>query len=135
MEVAETFYRHGGKLLILDEVHKYEQWSREVKEIAETYPQLHLILSGSSLLKLLDGDADLSRRCRGYDMPGLSFREFLQFYKGIRLPVYSLEEILESAHAIAEEVNRHCRPLQYFHEYLKVGYYPFYLTNPIDYYD
>lgn len=134
LEVAETFYRHGGKLLILDEVHKYEQWSREVKEIAETYPQLHLILSGSSLLKLLDGDADLSRRCRGYDMPGLSFREFLQFYKGIRLPVYSLEEILESAHAIAEEVNRHCRPLQYFHEYLKVGYYPFYLTNPIDYY-
>ena len=74
LEVAEKFYKHGGKLLIFDEVHKYENWSREVKEVAETYPQLQLMLSGSSLLKLLDGDVDLSRRCRGYDMPGLSFR-------------------------------------------------------------
>ena len=134
LEVAEKFYKHGGKLLIFDEVHKYENWSREVKEVAETYPQLQLMLSGSSLLKLLDGDVDLSRRCRGYDMPGLSFREYLQFYKGIELPTYSLEEVLGSAKKIAAEVNKVCRPLQHFHEYLKFGYYPFYLTNPLDYY-
>ena len=134
LEVAEKFYKHGGKLLIFDEVHKYENWSREVKEVAETYPQLQLMLSGSSLLKLLDGDVDLSRRCRGYDMPGLSFREYLQFYKGIELPAYSLEEVLGSAKKIAAEVNKVCRPLQHFHEYLKFGYYPFYLTNPLDYY-
>ena len=134
LEIAEKFYKHGGKLLILDEVHKYEHWSREVKEVAEIYPNLKMVLSGSSLLKLLDGDADLSRRCRDYYMPGLSFREYLQFYKGITLPSNSLEDILEQPKAIAAEVNALCRPLQHFRDYLKFGYYPFYLKNPIDYY-
>lgn len=134
LEVAEKFYKRGGKLLIFDEVHKYEQWSREVKEVSETYPNLQIFLSGSSMLKLLDGDADLSRRCRGYDMPGLSFREYLRFYKGIELPASTLEEILENPKGIAATVNGVCRPLQHFHDYLKYGYYPFYLTNPIDYY-
>ena len=134
LEVAGSFYKRGGKLLVIDEVHKYDSWSREVKEIAEIYPDLQLMLSGSSLLKLLDGDADLSRRCRSYDMPGLSFREYLQFYKGIVLPVYTLEDLLASPKEIASEVNSVCRPLQHFNDYLKYGYYPFYLTNPIDYY-
>ena len=134
LEVAEKFYKRGGKLLVFDEAHKYDNWSREVKEIAETYPDMQLFISGSSLLKLLDGDADLSRRCRGYEMPGLSFREFLHFYKGIEIPAYTLEELLSSPKTIAAGVNAACRPLQYFHEYLKVGYYPFYRTNPIDYY-
>ncbi len=134
LEVAEKFYKRGGKLLVFDEVHKYVNWSREVKEVAETYPNLQMMLSGSSLLKLLDGDADLSRRCRSYDMPGLSFREYLQFYKGIELPVHTLQDILTSPNKLAAEVNKVCRPLQYFHEYFKYGYYPFYLTNPIDYY-
>ena len=134
LEVAEKFYKKGGKLLIFDEAHKYSNWSREVKEIAEIYPDMQLFISGSSLLKLLDGDADLSRRCRGYDMPGLSFREFLHFYKGIEVESHSLKEILESPKTIATKVNAVCRPLQYFHEYLRFGYYPFYKTNPIDYY-
>ena len=86
IELAGAFYRRGGKLLVFDEVHKYANWSREVKEISETYPSMKIVLSGSSMLKLLDGDADLSRRCRGYDMPGLSFREFLLFYKSIETP-------------------------------------------------
>lgn len=133
LEVAEKFHKRGGKLLIMDEVHKYEGWSREVKEVAEVYPNLQIILSGSSLLKILDGDADLSRRCKGYDMPGLSFREYLQFYKGIELPVFQLEDILESPRKLSNAVNEACRPLQHFHDYLKNGYYPFYLSNPIDY--
>ena len=132
--VAEKFYQHGGRLLMLDEVHKYNGWSREVKEIADLYPDLQVILSGSSMLNLLDGDADLSRRCVGYDMPGLSFREFLQFYKGIELPPFSLEEILSDSQQIASKVNDVCRPLQQFHEYLQYGYYPYYLKNKIDYY-
>ena len=119
---------------MLDEVHKYNGWSREVKEIADLYPDLQVILSGSSMLNLLDGDADLSRRCVGYDMPGLSFREFLQFYKGIELPPFSLEEILSDSQQIASKVNDVCRPLQQFHEYLQYGYYPYYLKNKIDYY-
>ena len=134
LEVASQFYKTGGQLLVFDEVHKYESWSKEVKEISELYPDLRIILSGSSLLRLLDGDADLSRRCRGYDMPGLSFREYLQFYKGIVLPSYTLKEILANPRAVADRVNGACRPLEFFHEYLKYGYYPFYLNNPIDYY-
>lgn len=133
LEVARKFHQHGGKLLILDEVHKYEGWSREVKEVAEVYPNLQIMLSGSSLLKILDGDADLSRRCKGYDMPGLSFREYLQFYQNIELPAFKLEDILSSPREVAKEVNAACHPLQYFHEYLQYGYYPFYISNPIDY--
>ena len=134
LEVAGNFYKRGGKLLVIDEVHKYNGWSREIKEAAETYPDLQMILSGSSLLKLLDGDADLSRRCRGYDMPGLSFREYLRFYKGIVLPAYTIQELLANPKEIALTVNNACRPLQYFHDYLRHGYYPYYLKNPIDYY-
>ncbi len=134
IETAEQFYKLGGKLLVLDEVHKYENWSREVKEVAELYPQLQIVLSGSSFLKLLDGDTDLSRRCRGYDMPGLSFREYLKFYEGINLPTVTLPELLDSPRRLADKVNDACRPLQHFSNYLKYGYYPYYLTNPIDYY-
>jgi len=133
LEVAEKFYKRGGTLLVMDEIHKYDGWSREVKEIHEVYPSLQLMLSGSSLLRLMDGDADLSRRCTNYDMPGLSFREYLEFYHNIILPAYSLEEILSNSRNIAAKVNEVCRPLQYFHDYLKNGYYPYYLQNPIDY--
>ncbi len=134
IELAGAFYRRGGKLLVFDEVHKYANWSREVKEISETYPSMKIVLSGSSMLKLLDGDADLSRRCRGYDMPGLSFREFLLFYKSIETPCFSLEQLLEQPAHCAASVTSVCHPMQYFDEYLKCGYYPFYKSNPIDYY-
>ena len=133
LDVAEKFHKRGGKLLILDEAHKYPQWSREVKEIAEVFPDMQLMLSGSSMLRLLDGDADLSRRCVSYEMHGLSFREYLQFYKGIQLEKHSLKEVLENAKEIAAKVNDVCRPLQYFHDYLCNGYYPYYLKNPINY--
>lgn len=134
LEVAAKFYQSGGKLLIFDEVHKYPQWSREIKEAAEMYPDIKFVLSGSSLLKIIDGDADLSRRCRSYDMPGLSFREYLEFYKRITLPTFTLNDILKKPAETAAKVNSVCRPLEFFHEYLKYGYYPFYLKNPIDYY-
>lgn len=134
LEVAANFYKIGGQVLMLDEVHKYDNWSREVKEISELYPTIRIVLSGSSLLNLLNGDADLSRRCRGYDMPGLSFREYLRFYRDIDLPSHTLEEILKDSYRIAQQINEKCRPLQHFKDYFKVGYYPYYLTNPIDYY-
>jgi predicted AAA+ superfamily ATPase len=105
-----------------------------VKEIADLYPDLQIFLSGSSMLTLLDGDADLSRRCVGYNMPGLSLREYLQFYKGIDLPSFSLEELLSEANHIAASINEACRPLQHFHDYLRYGYYPYYLRNKTDYY-
>lgn len=134
LDLIGNFYQHGGKHLFLDEVHKYATWSKELKEANDLYPDLRIVFSGSSLLNILNADADLSRRCLPYTMPGLSFREFLKFYKGIDFPVYSLEELLEQPGIICSEVNSKCRPLQMFDEYLHEGYYPFFAGNREDYY-
>ena len=134
LEVAERFHLVGGKHLFLDEVHKYPTWSKEVKEIIDLWPDLRITFTGSSLLQILNADADLSRRVLNYDMAGLSFREYLQFYKGIKLPSYSLEEILKNADSICEKVCEACRPQALFEDYLRVGYYPFYDGDDQDYY-
>ena len=92
--LAEEFVLRGGELLVIDEIHKYRPessaWSREVKEIYELFPKLKLIVSGSSLLQLKEGDADLSRRAIKYTMQGLSFREALRFYHGLVFPKMKL---------------------------------------------
>lgn len=134
LELAEQFYLLGGKHLFLDEAHKYDNWSKEVKEIYDFYPCIRIVLSGSSLLSLTAGEADLSRRCINHDIQGLSFREFLHFYKDIEIPIYSLEDVLHDPTPLLHEMNRACRPVKLFHEYLKYGYYPYYLDNEIDYY-
>lgn len=134
LELTEKFYLQGGQHLFLDEVHKYPTWSKELKEIYDLYPSIRVVFSGSSLLNILNADADLSRRCLSYNMYGLSFREFLIFYKHIRFPVYSLQEVLENAGVICQEVNGRCRPVQMFTEYLHDGYYPFFTGNREDYY-
>ena len=133
LQLAETFCINGGKHLFLDEVHKYPDWSKEIKEIYDLYPEIKVVFSGSSLLQLLNGDADLSRRCIPYTMQGLSFREFLLFYKRINIPVCTLEELLHNPADICYEVNQKCRPVPIFKEYLKAGYYPFYRENKTDY--
>jgi hypothetical protein len=98
VELAEEFAIRGGELLAIDEIHKYKpgttDWSREIKEVNELYPNLKMIVSGSSLLRLKEGDADLSRRVIKYTMPGLSFREALRFYHGLSFPIWPLEDIL-----------------------------------------
>ena len=134
LELAERFVLMGGEHLFLDEVHKYPKWSIEIKEIIDLYPQLRITFTGSSLIQILNADADLSRRVLSYTMEGLSFREFLHFYKGIQLPKYSLEEILGNADNICAEVNAKCRPVKMFEEYLRVGYYPFYDGVEMEYY-
>jgi len=133
LELAENFYIMGGKHLFLDEVHKYPTWSKELKEIIDLWPDMKITFTGSSLIQILNADADLSRRVLSYNMAGLSFREFLHFYKGITLPVYKLEEILTDADAICEEVRKAFHPQPLFEEYLHVGYYPFYDGNEIEY--
>jgi predicted AAA+ superfamily ATPase len=134
LELADTFYKYGGRHLFLDEVHKYKKWSSEVKEIYDMYPNMRVVISGSSLLKILTGDADLSRRCVPYAMQGLSFREYLQFYKGINIEPVKLEDVLSHPEGICSLVNAECQPLPLFKDYLKYGYFPFYLENNIDYY-
>ena len=136
--LAEEFVIHGGELLVIDEIHKYKpgtsDWSREVKEIYELFPSLKLIISGSSLLKLKEGDADLSRRAIKYTMPGLSFREAMRFYHGLEFPKWSLEEILAHPYDLWQQVNAKCKPIVLFKEYLEKGYYPFLLEGEGEYY-
>ena len=134
LELAENFHLMGGKHLFLDEVHKYPTWSCELKEIIDLYPDMRITFSGSSLIQILNADADLSRRVLSYDMEGLSFREFLHFYKGIKLPAHKLSDILSSPYEICKEINVVCRPQPMFDEYLRVGYYPFYDGNADEYY-
>ncbi len=134
LDLAERFHQMGGKHLFLDEVHKYPTWSRELKEIIDLWPDMKVTFTGSSLLQILNADADLSRRVLSYNMAGLSFREYLHFYKGIKFPSYSLQEILTDADAICDDVCKVCSPLAFFNEYLRVGYYPFYDGNDVEYY-
>ena len=133
LSLAEQFYLNGGRHLFLDEVHKYDDWSNEIKEIYDFYPTMRVVVSGSSLLSMTEGDADLARRCINHDIQGLSFREFLHFYKGIKMPVYPLEQVLENPAPLIEEMNKHGRPIALLKEYLKYGYYPYYLNNETDY--
>ena len=134
VDLAGEFVMNGGERLVIDEIHKYEGWSREIKEIEELYPELKVIISGSSLLSLLAGDADLSRRCLKYTMSGLSFREALRFYENLEFPVWTLEDILAHPYELWQAVSAQCKPIEQFKKYLKYGYYPFYLEDKLDYY-
>ena len=138
VELAEKFVIQGGELLAIDEIHKYKpgttDWSREIKEIYELFPDLKLIVSGSSLLRLKEGDADLSRRSVKYTMPGLSFREALRFYHALSFPVWTLEDILAHPYDLWQMVSSKCKPVALFKEYLEKGYYPFLLEGEGEYY-
>ena len=125
VDTAEQFYRQGGELLLVDEVHNAPLWAKEIKEIYDTFQPLRVVFSGSSLLHILNAQADLSRRCISYDMQGLSFREYLLLYHNIELPRFTLERILSEPHEVAAIVREKCYPLEHFSKYLQQGYYPF----------
>ena len=121
VDLADYFVKMGGKHLFIDEIHKYEGWSREVKQIYDSYEDLQIVISGSSILNIYKGMADLSRRLPIYEMQGLSFREYLNLFHGINAPVYSLDEILGHKAVLADIKH----PLPLFKDYLRRGYYPF----------
>ncbi|MDR1155016.1 MAG: AAA family ATPase [Bacteroidales bacterium] len=121
LDLADEFEKRGGKTLFIDEIHKYKEWSRELKMIYDYHPKLKVVFTGSSILDIHKGAADLSRRAVMYQMQGLSFREFLAMFKGIKLQTFSLQEIIE--HKVETPEIEH--PLPLFEEYLNRGYYPF----------
>lgn len=121
VEVASDFVKEGGTHFYIDEIHKYPSWSTELKVIYDGHPSLHVVFTGSSILDLLHGQADLSRRVVMYQMQGLSFREYLQMFHGIRLPRYDLEDIINNR--VDDSLLPH--PLPLFRQYLRSGYYPF----------
>jgi len=128
-DLAEDFHNKGGVFLAIDEVHKYENWAIEIKNIYDDMPDLKVVFTGSSLLHIKHAKADLSRRAVVYTLAGLSFREFIRFEKDIELPIYSLDDILKNHVKIAMSLKEH-KVLQYFDDYLSHGYYPFFKENP-----
>ena len=127
-EIADEFCKSGGKVLAIDEIHKYKDFEKELKEIYD-FLDLKVIFSGSSALQLEHKKADLSRRAVLYKVQGLSFREFLELKLGMRLQSYTLEEILENHVDIADDIISVLKPFEYFKEYLQYGYFPYYFEN------
>lgn len=120
-DLADDFVKWGGKHLFIDEIHKYPDWSKELKLIYDYHPSLKLVFTGSSILDIKKGSSDLSRRAVVYTMKGLSFREYLVLFHKKEIPVFNFEEII--SHQV--EVPQLPHPLPLFAEYLKTGYYPF----------
>lgn len=132
-ETIESFIKMGYTHFFLDEVHKYPSWSTEIKNLYDTYRKINIVYTGSSILHLIRGTADLSRRAMMYNMPGLSFREYLELKTGIPQPVFNLEEILKNHERIASEIIEKVKPFEYFSTYLQAGYYPFFIETPKTY--
>ena len=131
-EIAEEFYKQGGEVLAIDEIHKYPNFEMELKSIYDTF-DLKVIFSGSSALKLEHAKTDLSRRAILYRVNGMSFREFIEFERGESFSSYSLNDILKNHIQIAFEINEKIKPFEYFKNYLQYGYYPFYKENQNNY--
>lgn len=124
MEAVDYFNSHGYTHLFIDEVHHLPEWSRIIKTITDFYPQLNVVYSGSSILKLSKGSADLSRRQAVYNLKGLSFREFLSFTSTIEHESVPLADILRSHRDIAGDICAKVKILPLFEKYLEIGYYP-----------
>ncbi len=132
-DLASTFSKRGGKYLYIDEVHKYPNWSQEIKNIYDSFEELHIVFTSSSALEINKGKYDLSRRAIIFELSGLSFREFLELTYHIDFQTVSLTEIIENHEKIVAEILKKTKPLKYFHEYLERGYYPYFIKEG-DYY-
>jgi predicted AAA+ superfamily ATPase len=132
-EIAEYHVNKGGTSLFIDEIHKYTDWSREIKTIHDLYPDLQVVFSGSSILQIYKSFADLSRRAVAYNMEGLSFREFLTLETGIVFDKLDLKNILKNHVSVAEGIIEKVNVFKYFEAYLQHGYYPFYLESIKDF--
>jgi len=130
VEFAEEFASYNGKFLFLDEIHKYPGWSREVKIIYDQFPELKLVLTGSSTTEISKGEGDLSRRALFYHLPGLSFREYMAFENKLKYNPVTLDDLIHNSLEMTLDITEKIHPLPLFHDYLKTGYYPFYKEDP-----
>jgi len=127
IETVTALYRMGYRLFLLDEVHRYEWWSKDLKQLYDDYEDIRIVATGSSILDISKGNADLSRRASIYHLHGLSFREYLNFKKGLDLKTLALSDILTSHHSIAPDLLDVFDFETEFQTYLKSGYFPFFL--------
>ncbi|MFK7899551.1 MAG: ATP-binding protein [Cyclobacteriaceae bacterium] len=133
-EFADTFQKTGGKHLLIDEVHKYPDWSRELKLIYDDFPDLQVVFTSSSILEIHKGESDLSRRAVSYTLKELSLREYVTLSQKVAFPSYSFTDVLTNHVALATSISQQIKPLKVFNEYLKYGAYP-YFTESIDTYE
>lgn len=133
LETANDWYKHGGKLLIIDEVHKYKNWSVELKNIYDGLPEMQIIFSASSALDIYRGEADLSRRVVSYMLAGLSFREYLQFSHNINFDVIDINDIYTNHRKLSRVVGEKLRPLPEFRKYTEEGYLPIFIEGEESY--
>ena len=129
VEFAEKFRTQGGKTLLLDQIFKYENWSKELRECYDRFPDLHIVFSGSSVMRLKEENADIQEIVTSYNLRGFSFREFLNLEASKNFPSYNLDEIIRNHVQIAQEICLQIKPLDYFQPYLHHGFYPFYLEE------
>ncbi len=134
-DLAEEFYTNGGRYLYIDEVHKYQHWSVEIKNLYDTYSDLNIVFSGSSALELHKSDGDLSRRVAMYHLHELSFREYLNLTHKSNIKAYSLKEIINNQADIIPEIIKNKSILPEFKTYLEKGAYPFFIDTKGQYYD
>lgn len=132
-DLADRFLKQGGRYLLLDEVHRYSEWSREIKNIHDDFGELTVIFTGSSIIHLDQAKGDLSRRAVMYELMGLSFREFIEVTTGHRFEPMSLENLLERHVEYARNVVGKIHPIEHFKKYLQYGYYPYFLENEKSY--
>jgi predicted AAA+ superfamily ATPase len=133
LELAEQFHQNGGKFLLIDEVHKYYNWSREFKNIYDGFPELRIIFTASSALGIYRGESDLSRRVITLELPGMSFREYLELAYQIKIDFIKFKDILKDHISISGLLIQDIKkPLAYFFKYLKSGYLPFVIEGDED---
>lgn len=128
IDLAGDFYKNAGSYLFIDEIHKYNDWSRELKNMYDSFPSLKIVFTGSSVLDILKGSSDLSRRALIYNLQGLSFREYLNYFHGYDIEVYSLKQLINNEAKLPNIQH----PLPLFNDYLKNGYYPFGIENELN---
>lgn len=126
---AGKFYAQGGRTLLIDQTFKYENWSKELRQCYDSYPELQIIFSGSSVMRLIEENDDLQQIVAVYNLRGFSFREFINIRTGKNLKATSLTEMLENQQTIIESINAEINPMDYFDDYLQFGYYPFFLEK------
>ncbi len=126
---ADEFYKTGGKTLIMDQIHKYPDWASELKTCYNNFPELQIIFSASPVLRVIEGNNELQDIAKIYHLEGLSFREYLNYQSNLNFRRYTLQEILTDHVKIAQEITKEIKPLAFLNDYLKDGFYPYFLDN------
>ena len=129
VEFADAFQRRGGRVLLIDQVFKHPDWNHELRRCYDLFPQLKIVFTGSSVMRLLDENSEIRDVVKSYNLRGFSFREFLNLQTGMKFHAYTLDEILSGHEQIAKGILAKVRPLDYFPDYLHHGFYPFFLEK------